>query len=154
MSGALEIRIRPLREDDEAEWRRLWTGYLEFYEASVGEDVYRSTFARLLGDDPQDFNGLVADTGSGLAGIVHFLFHRHCWKIENTCYLQDLYADPAYRGKGIGRALIEAVYDAADAEGAPSVYWLTQDHNTQARLLYDRIGQLTPFIRYNRKPAS
>ncbi len=71
--------------------------------------------------------------------------------MENTCYLQDLYADPDVRGRGVGRALIEAVYDAADAAGVPTVYWLTQDFNTTARRLYDRIGVKTPFIKYNRR---
>ena len=70
--------------------------------------------------------------------------------MENVCYLQDLYADPELRGRGIGRALIEAVYAAADAQGCPSVYWLTQEFNTTARQLYDRIGVETPFIKYNR----
>ena len=79
-----------------------------------------------------------------------YLFHRHCWKIENVCYLQDLYADPSARGMGVGRALIEAVYEQADAAGAPSVYWMTQEFNHTARQLYDRIGQLTPFIKYQR----
>ncbi len=83
-------------------------------------------------------------------GLVHFIFHRHNWKIEDVCYLQDLYADPAMRGSGVGRALIEAVYAAADSHGAPAVYWMTQDFNTTARKLYDRIGQLTPFIKYQR----
>lgn len=147
----MSFTIRPLRASDEAEWRRLWTGYLTFYESSVGEDVYQSTFARLLGDDPQDFTGLVAETEDGkLIGLVHYLFHRHCWKVENVCYLQDLYADPDVRGTGVGRALIEAVYTAADAAGNPTVYWLTQDFNANARKLYDRIGTLTPFIKYNR----
>jgi GNAT superfamily N-acetyltransferase len=78
------------------------------------------------------------------------MFHPHCWKVEPVCYLQDLYADREVRGRGVGRALIEAVYAAADAAGAPSVYWLTQEFNTEARRLYDRIGRVTPFIRYNR----
>jgi len=51
---------------------------------------------------------------------------------------------------GIGRKLIEAVYDAADKAGSPSVYWLTQDFNSTARTLYDRTGVLTPFIKYQR----
>ena len=54
------------------------------------------------------------------------------------------------RGKGIGRALIEAVYAAADAHGAATVYWMTQDFNATARQLYDRIATLTPFIKYQR----
>lgn len=142
--------IRPLRATDEAEWRRLWCAYLEYYETSVPEEIYVSSFARLLGDDPQDFCGLVAELDGRLVGLTHYLFHRHGWKIENTCYLQDLYADPDVRGRGIGRALIEGVYKAADAAGAPAVYWLTQDFNTEARKLYDRIGVQTPFIKYQR----
>jgi GNAT superfamily N-acetyltransferase len=142
--------IRPLRSSDEADWRRLWTGYLQFYQTSVAEPVYASTFARLLGDDPRDFNALVAEVDGKLLGLTHYLFHRHAWKIEDVCYLQDLYVDPAARGTGLGRLLIEAVYARADAAGAPAVYWLTQDFNHQARQLYDRIAKVTPFIRYNR----
>lgn len=142
--------IRPLTKNDETHWRRLWTDYLTFYESHVDEEVYTSTFARLLGDDPQDFNGLIAEVEGRPVGLTHYLFHRHGWKIENVCYLQDLYADPEVRGSGVGRALIEAVYAAADEAGAPTVYWLTQDFNAQARQLYDRIGELTPFVKYGR----
>ena len=78
------------------------------------------------------------------------MFHRHAWRIENVCYLQDLFARSETRGQGVGRALIEAVYEAADAAGAPAVYWLTQEFNYTGRQLYDRIGVKTPFIRYNR----
>lgn len=145
-----DIVIRPLQPQDEAEWRRLWTGYLDYYETKLPEAVYASTFARLLGDDPQDFNGFIALVDGKPRGLTHFLFHRHCWKIENICYLQDLYVDPDLRGTGLGRRLIEAVYAAADANGTPAVYWLTQEFNATGRRLYDRIGKLTPFIRYNR----
>ncbi|MCV6594605.1 MAG: GNAT family N-acetyltransferase [Silicimonas sp.] len=142
--------IRPLRPEDEAEWRRLWRAYLAFYDTELPEEIYASSFARLLGDDPQDFHGLIAEIDGKPVGLTHYLFHRHGWKIENTCYLQDLYADETVRGRGVGRALIKAVYAAADAAGAPSVYWLTQDFNAEARRLYDRVGQLTPFIKYGR----
>ncbi len=142
--------IRPLAAADEAEWRRLWTGYLEFYETSVTEQVYRTTFARLLGDDAQDYHGLVAQRGGKPIGLTHYLFHRHCWRVENVIYLQDLYVDPEARGTGAGRALIEAVYAAGDAAGCPSVYWMTQDFNATARQLYDRVAKLTPFIKYQR----
>lgn len=149
----MPVDIRPLTTADAAGWRRLWTDYLAFYETTVPEAVFDSTFARLLGDDPADFNGLLAVVGGRPVGLVHYLFHRHAWRVENVCYLQDLYADPQVRGQGVGRALIEAVYAAADDAGAPSVYWLTQDFNHSARQLYDRMGLLTPFIKYQR-PAS
>ena len=145
-----DLTVRTLRSDDYDSWCALWRAYLAFYETSVPEAVYDSTFARLLGEDPQDFNGFVAETGGRLVGLTHYLFHRHCWKTENVCYLQDLFAEPSVRGSGVGRALIEAVYSKADEVGAPSVYWLTQDFNHTARKLYDRIGQVTPFIKYQR----
>ncbi|MFW2587256.1 N-acetyltransferase family protein [Sagittula sp. SSi028] len=131
-------------------WRKLWKAYLAFYESTVSEAVYASTFERLLGDDPRDFSALVAEVDGRVVGLAHYMFHRHNWKIEDVCYLQDLYADPAVRGTGVGRALIEAVYDAADHHGAPQVYWTTQEFNDVARRLYDRVGALTPFIKYQR----
>lgn len=148
----MQFIIRPLQPEDEAGWRRLWSGYLAFYQTSVPDGVYASTFARLLGPDPRDFSALVAERDGQLLGLAHYLFHRHCWKIEEVCYLQDLFVAPEARGTGLGRMLIEAVYARADAAGSPSVYWLTQDFNTQARQLYDRVAQVTPFIRYNRPP--
>lgn len=146
----MSLVIRPLSATDEPEWRRLWKAYLAFYETELADEIYQTYFTRLLGDDPQDYSGLIAEVDDKAVGLVHYLFHRHGWKIENTCYLQDLYADPAVRGQGVGRALIEAVYQEADAAGAPSVYWLTQEFNGTARKLYDRVGVLTPFIKYNR----
>ncbi|SLN12837.1 putative acetyltransferase [Ruegeria meonggei] len=148
MTDTLTIRI--LRPDDRPEWAEMWRDYLAFYETTVADDIYDSTFARLLGDDPHDFSCFVAESGGQLVGLTHYLFHRHAWKVEPVCYLQDLYARPQTRGTGIGRALIQAVYNEADRQGAASVYWLTQDFNETARKLYDRIGKKTPFIRYQR----
>lgn len=143
------MTIRPLTAEDQPQWRKLWTGYLAFYDTSVSEDVMATTFARFL-DPARPQWALVAEQDGRLIGLVHYIFHPHNWRIEDVCYLQDLYVDPAVRGGGTGRALIEAVYAAADANGTPSVYWLTQDFNTGARQLYDRIGRVTPFIRYQR----
>lgn len=150
MSSNSPTTVRALRADDRPDWAEMWEGYLAYYKTSVQPEVYDSTFARLLGDDPQDFNALVAERDGRLVGLTHYLFHRHAWKIENVCYLQDLYARPETRGTGVGRALIEGVYAAADRHGVPNVYWLTQDFNETARKLYDSIGVLTPFIRYQR----
>ena len=150
MSDAAKVVIRPIERDDKQVWSELRTAYLAFYNTSRPKEVFDTYFERLLGDDPQDYNGLLAEIDGKTVGLTHYLFHRHGWAIENVCYLQDLYAAPEARGLGVGRALIESVYAAADVAGAPSVYWLTQDFNAKARKLYDRIGVETPFIKYNR----
>ncbi|CUH44529.1 GNAT family N-acetyltransferase [Ruegeria atlantica] len=144
------LNIRALQPEDRAEWAEMWRDYLAFYETTVPEQTYNNTFARLLGDDPNDFSCFVAEADGHLLGLTHYLIHRHAWKEESVCYLQDLFARPEARGTGVGRALIHAVYGEADRRGAPSVYWLTQEFNHTARKLYDRIGKQTPFIRYQR----
>ena len=83
-------------------------------------------------------------------GLIHVVGDHQGGDLGLLADLHQLYVAPATRGSGLGRALIEAVYAAADAAGAPSVYWLTQDFNHSARQLYDRVARVTPFIRYNR----
>ena len=143
------VSIRPLQGPDENDWRRLWTLYLEYYETELTEEVYEATWRRLLSGEDNEFRGLLAICDGRAVGLTHYLFHRHCWRIENVCYLQDLFVDPSMRGTGLGRQLIEAVYEIADANNIASVYWLTQEHNTTARQLYDRIAKKTDFVHYS-----
>lgn len=142
--------IHPLTPDDQDDWRRLWTAYLAFYQTEKPPEIYAATWARLISPDHPDQIGLIARADGRAVGLVHAIFHPSNWTLTDVCYLQDLYADPDMRGQGIGRALIAAVYDAADARGAASVYWLTQENNAKARRLYDRVARVTPFIRYVR----
>ena len=92
----VEITVRPLEADDEAEWKSLWTAYLEFYGSNVAEEVYRSSFDRMpVGNAgaENEFRGLIAEVSGKPVGLAHYLFHRHGWRIENVCYLQDLYVE-------------------------------------------------------------
>jgi GNAT superfamily N-acetyltransferase len=114
------------------------------------EEIYATSFARLVDPAVTDYHGLVALQDGRPVGLAHYIFHRHGWQIEDITYLQDLYVVPETRGTGVGRALIEAVYAAADAAGRPNVYWLTQTFNTTARQLYDRVASATPFMEYRR----
>lgn len=150
MSHPTALSVRALRAQDEGMWRPLWTAYLAFYGTSVPDDVMTTTFGRLVAPEETAMQAFVAERDGALLGLVHLILHQHCWRIEPVCYLQDLFAAPQARGKGVGRALIEAAYGWADDVGAPTVYWLTQSDNTQARHLYDRIGTQTDFIKYQR----
>ena len=145
-----EITIRHVQKDDFEQWNALWQGYLEFYESSVADKVTKTTFARLCDPECHEQNAFVAEREGILLGFVHYIYHAHNWHLKQVTYLQDLFALPEARGLGLGRALIEAVYQSADANGTPTVYWMTQDFNADARKLYDRIGSLTPFIKYAR----
>jgi GNAT superfamily N-acetyltransferase len=146
----MAVTIQPLEARDHDDWLPLWQGYLDFYETEVAPEVTHATWRRIV-DPAGPIHGLGALDASGrLVGIVHYLFHPVTWSSTNRCYLEDLFVSPNARGMGGGRALIEAVYRAADAAGADQVYWLTAQSNETARRLYDRVGQLTPFVKYRR----
>ena len=147
----MSVTIRPLEAKDKAEWQALYDAYQSFYERpNLPQSFYDQGFDRLIAQAPGDFRCLVAEADGKLVGLTHYAFQSHMWRPEGTCYLQDLFTDAAARGKGVARALINGVYAAADAEGVPSVYWLTQEFNYPGRILYDQVGVRTPFIRYNR----
>jgi len=144
------VKVRALEAGDRDAWGYLWKRYLDYYETELPPEMYDIAFNRMLSGSEHEFHGLVAEKDGELIGLTHYLLHRHGWKVEQVIYLQDLYVSDAARGTGAGRALIEAVYAAGDAAGSPTVYWLTQDFNENGRRLYDRVGSLTPFIKYQR----
>ena len=144
-----EIEIRPLRPDERDVWEPLWAGYLTFYETAVPPEVTDTTWQRLH-DPVEPMFVLGAYLDGRLIGIVHYLFHRSTWTIGDYCYLQDLFTVPEERGRGAGRALIEAVTESARAAGVSRVYWLTHESNAVARGLYDRVADRPGFIQYRR----
>jgi GNAT superfamily N-acetyltransferase len=148
MSGQA-VAVRPLAAGDEPRWRGLWAAYLAFYGVERPDEVFAETFRRLL-DAAEPMHGLVATRDGAVVGIANLIVHRHGWSVADVLYLQDLFVDPEARGTGAGRALIEAAYALADREGLASVYWMTQEFNYTGRMLYDRVGVRTPFIKYQR----
>jgi GNAT superfamily N-acetyltransferase len=144
-----DVVIRPLRPDERADWEPLWRAYLEFYKTSVPKQTYDATWRRM--HDPAEPMWLLGAIVDGkLLGIVHYLYHRSCWTVCDYCYLQDLFVAEGARKLGLGRALIEAVYEQARAAGASRVHWLTHETNATARALYDTLAEQPGFIQYRK----
>ena len=149
MAAAAELVIRPIRREDHDAWMPLWRGYQEFYKVDLAQEVSATTFARLL-DPAEPVNGSLAWQGPRAVGMVHYIPHRSTWTIGNYCYLQDLFTAPDLRGGGVGRKLIEHVYDVAKQAGCARVYWLTHESNETAMKLYDQVADKPGFVQYRR----
>lgn len=147
----MAFTVRDLKTEDRAGWENLWAGYIEFYRSSVSPEVTATTFARLHNPNEPMF-GLVAedDATHELIGMVNCVIHRGTWSIGNFCYLEDLFTAASARKRGVGRALIEAVYARADELACERVYWLTHETNATARKLYDQVAKHLGFIQYRR----
>ncbi len=147
------LAVRAVRAEDRAQWGVLWDGYNAFYERvgpnAIAPEMTATTFARFL-DPAEPMHALVAADGDRLVGIAHLIYHRNTTMQGMICYLQDLFAAPEMRGRGIGRALIEAVYAHAKAAGSTRVYWGTHASNTTARRLYDRVAAHYGFVIYRK----
>jgi GNAT superfamily N-acetyltransferase len=146
-----DFTIRAIELRDYDRWLPLWDGYNAFYGRSgptaLAPEITAMTWSRFF-DAYEPVHALVAESGGQLIGLVHYLFHRTTTAIAPNCYLQDLFTAEAARGKGVGRALIEAVYERAREAGCPRVYWLTHHTNATARRLYDQVAENSGFIVY------
>jgi GNAT superfamily N-acetyltransferase len=149
MTGRGAVVVRPVSPDERAAWEPLWKGYQTFYEVALSDETTARTWARL--HDPAEPMGVLgAYLEDRLVGIAHYIFHRSCWTIGDYCYLQDLFVSGHVRGRGAGRALIEAVEKLARAAGASRLHWLTKEDNARARALYDTLAQRSGFIQYRK----
>lgn len=145
-----QTHIKPLSEQDFAIWQQQWQGYQDFYEVDIPQATRLVTWQRLL-DPEEPLFGALAMVDSEAVGLVHWIFHRSCWTVEDSCYLQDLYVSPQQRGSGAGRQLIEHVYQEAKAAGSTRVHWLTHETNKTAMQLYDRIAVRSGFVQYRKQ---
>lgn len=147
------LRIRPIVRGDYEQWLPLWDGYNAFYGRSgttaLDPAITAMTWSRFF-DAYEPMHALVAESEGRLVGLTHYLFHRSTTSIGPNCYLQDLFTSEAARGKGVGAALIEGVYEAARKAGSPRVYWLTHETNATAIALYDKVAERSGFIVYRK----
>ena len=147
------IAIREIQKNDRAQWEQLWAGYNNFYGRSgpsaLPTAVVETTWQRFF-DAAEPVHALVAEWNGRLVGLAHYLFHPSTIQIQPTCYLQDLYTAEQSRGTGVGRKLIQAVYDRASAAGSPKVYWQTHETNSTAMQLYNKVAERSGFIVYRK----
>jgi GNAT superfamily N-acetyltransferase len=139
------IAIGPLVPADRARWQELFEGYNTFYERTLPAETYDEKWQAFLED--RAIHALCARDEDTIVGITHFFKHPST-SSQDVCYLQDLFTTPEARGRGVGRALIEAVTQWAKQQDCCRLYWHTKESNETARRLYDQVAEKTPFVHY------
>lgn len=142
------MMTRLLKPEDKDRWLLLWAQYLEFYKVDLPAETTDLVWQRIL-DEQDPLQAFACVDGDQVVGCVHYFFHGTTWKTSSYCYLEDLFVDQDMRSRGAGRALIEAVKNAAIEKGAAKVYWHTDKQNETAQALYNKVASLTDFIRYD-----
>ena len=146
------VDVRPIQPNDFPAWKPLWNGYNAFYgrvgATALPEEMTSTTWERFF-TAAEPVRALVAEYQGRVVGLAHYIFHRSTTRLHDVCYIQDLFTAERFRGKGVGRQLILAVYDAARREGCSRVYWQTQASNAKGRALYDKVAEHKGFIVYS-----
>lgn len=143
----MTLEIRTAERSDEADWRKLWQGYLTFYEVDVPFEVTDKTWARILDPASPLTCRLAVVDGSVVGFAIHFT-HPSTWVISDDCYLEDLYVDSDVRGAGVGRALLDDLVALGERSGWARLYWHTDQNNHRARKLYDSYVEVDDHVRY------
>jgi len=141
------VALRDPAPRDEPAWRALWSAYNDFYEAKVPAPVTAATWRRML-DPAVPMFGRLAERSGMVCGFSICVVHEGTWTADPVCYLEDLFVDPAVRGGGIGRALVQDAVDRARDSGWSRLYWHTRAGNAAARRVYDRFASADDFVRY------
>lgn len=154
MSGLI---VRPAVRADYDQWLPLWDGYNEFYGRSgataLAPEITAATWERFF-DPYEPMFALVAEQDGALLGLTHYLLHRSTTSLLPSLYLQDLFTRAEARGKGVGRALIDAVCQAAGERSIPRIYWMTYETNETAMALYDRVAKKSGAIVYRKQVST
>ena len=132
----MSTSIRPIQAGDKQRWLVLWQGYLDFYKTVVPAEQTERTWTRIM--DPEfNMKCAVAERDGVLVGFTTYNLQNSTCSPNGHCYLEDLFVDPAVRGTGAGRALIDYVKAFAIENQCSRLYWNTDADNETARKLYD-----------------
>ena len=86
------------------------------------------------------FQGLIAERGGQAVAYALYAFDYSTDTGSRTAFLHDLFVRSAYRGQGIGEALMRRLMEICKAAGATSMSWLVLHTNESAIGFYERIG--------------
>lgn len=139
-----EFEIRPARAQDIPHLLRLIQGLAEFEGLThLYENTPQRMHAALFGPHPSGEALLVWPQDEANAAPVAFaLFFQNLSTFlgKPGIYLEDIYVEPARRGQGIGRRLLQHLASIAVAHDCGRFEWAVLDWNVGAQRFYERLG--------------
>jgi ribosomal protein S18 acetylase RimI-like enzyme len=135
----MTVSVRAMTPDDAPAIARM-AHALSAHEGT-GPPPFDAGAVRRWGFGPdRRFDGYVAEVGDRIAGYALFHDGFHVGQGTPGLMLMDLYTDPAVRRRGVGRALMAAVADAARQRGGTWVVWQVHPDNLEGLAFYRALG--------------
>ncbi|MBO9873147.1 MULTISPECIES: GNAT family N-acetyltransferase [Xanthomonas] len=134
------LQIRPAVADDAALILRLIRDLARYERAEDAVQTDEAGLrATLFGADARA-KALICEADGQPIGYAVYFYNYSTWLGRNGLYLEDLYVDPAHRGVGAGKALLQHLARQAMAEGCGRFEWSVLDWNQPAIDFYEAVG--------------
>ena len=138
----MAITISPARPADAAAMAELLEEMDRFYGADAAAPLAERVgqLSEAVFASPPAAYVLLAWDGDQLAGLAAYSFLWPAVGLTSSLYLKELYVADRYRGRGIGRLLMQGLFEAAAKRGCSRVEWTTDRENAGAQAFYERLG--------------
>jgi ribosomal protein S18 acetylase RimI-like enzyme len=143
----MALTVRAATQNDAADWRRLFAGYVAFSGTELAEDIIDLIWQRLTDPSARLFARLAILDGETI-GFAICQEQLATFFRRPICYIEDLYVDPSARGQGVARAMIDHLIALCRDKDWDRLYWYTEADNQTARRLYDRYSGTDEHVRY------
>ena len=134
------IEIRGFCDGDRMGWDVLWQRYQDHLRRHVSRRITDLTWQRLVAPSGGLFGLCATFDTYRFGGFVHYGYVRSTWRENPVCQIHDVYVAEDCRGRGAGRALVEAVYKEADSAHCEQVIWFMPQSDMRAKILFDKVA--------------
>ena len=149
----MTVRVVAAAPRHRAAWGRLYAGYAAFYGVAQTEAMRDAVWAWIHGP-AEEVGALIAEAPDGEpVGLAHHRVFARPLRASRGLFLDDLFVDPAWRGRGVADSLLAALAALARERGCDVVRWITAEDNARARGAYDRVAQATRWVTYDMPPS-
>jgi GNAT superfamily N-acetyltransferase len=143
-----DFTIRPGRREDAAEAARLWmqsaeehTSHDRVYKTSPGAEKTMRRFLADVANNSYSFL-FVAAAGGRTVGFVSGELRQGSptFLPKTWASVDDVFVEPGYRNRGMGRALLQSVRAWAQEKGADGISLQVAAANSRGRKFYEDLG--------------
>ena len=134
--------IRLIQSKDKERWKKLYIGYADFYKVEMNEKILETVW-EWLNDINHELKGITYEADGKIVGLAHYRKLLSPLKGKYIGYLDDIFVDPEYRGQKIGEKLLNKIKEISKANDWNLVRWQTDEDNSTAKKLYDKVATKT-----------
>ena len=134
--------IREIQLKDKERWEKLYKGYADFYKVEMNNKILQTVWD-WLHDKSHELKGIGYEIDGKIVGIAHYRKLLSPLKGKYIGYLDDIFVDPEYRGQKIGEKLLNKIKEISKANDWNLVRWQTDEDNSTAKKLYDKVATKT-----------